>query len=158
MDAPERFHKYLDIDNSPASCWEWKGGKSWNGYGHFWLDGKTVLSHRYSYELYVGPIPVGLVMDHLCRTRDCVNPLHIEPVTPLVSARERIQGGGGGSSGAYQLAKTHCPQGHPYSGDNLVVRGGSRRCRKCISEHKKATYAHNRAFGLSVAESRGRRR
>lgn len=61
-------------------CWLWCGTVL-NGYGQFSFEGKTVKAHRHSYEALVGPIPIGLALDHLCRNRGCVNPKHLEPVT-----------------------------------------------------------------------------
>lgn len=63
-------------------CWEWQGWKSGNGYGQTKIHGKTVMVHRFVYESHFGPIPKGLVLDHLCKNRSCCNPFHLEPVTP----------------------------------------------------------------------------
>src|SRR5205807_1016167 len=65
----------------PASgCWTWGGAKR-NGYGAIFVDGRTISTHRFSYEIHHGPIPLGLTLDHLCRNRACINPDHLEPVT-----------------------------------------------------------------------------
>jgi hypothetical protein len=67
-----------------TGCWLWDGRRfSRNGYGRVWHDGKERQAHRVTYELLVGPIPQGLILDHLpkCRVRCCVNPDHLEPVT-----------------------------------------------------------------------------
>ena len=81
--APEnvldRFYSRIDRDSS--GCWLWLGPKNTKGYGHFLLDGKMVMAHRYSYESLVGVIPTGLQIDHLCFNKSCVNPKHLEPVT-----------------------------------------------------------------------------
>ena len=66
---------------SSKGCWTWTANWHNKGYGLFKSLGKTVKAHRFSYELYVGPIPEGLQIDHLCRNRTCVNPAHLEPVT-----------------------------------------------------------------------------
>lgn len=82
----ERFFNKIELIPF-HSCWEWTGGKIKNGYGHFRFgyksDGKNDirLAHRVSYELHVGLIPDGLVLDHLCRNTSCVNPRHLQPVT-----------------------------------------------------------------------------
>ena len=68
-------------------CWEWTGYLTHEGYGLYWLDGDTRGVHRIAYELLVGPIGDGLQIDHLCRTRNCVNPDHMEPITPAQQAR-----------------------------------------------------------------------
>lgn len=63
-------------------CWEWQGEILWTGYGRFSVSPKVkILAHRYAYEATNGAIPEGLVIDHLCRNRRCVNPDHLEPVT-----------------------------------------------------------------------------
>lgn len=110
-------------------CWIWTAALSY-GYGQFWLDGRTQLAHRVAYEWLVGPIPDGLEPDHLCRVRRCVNSGHLEPVT----RRENIlRGVGPATTIARHRARTHCPQGHPYSGANLYVhpKNGNRDCRAC---------------------------
>lgn len=112
------------IERLADGCWDWTGAKNTNGYGRIQVDGKTAYAHRASYEHYVGPIPDGLHLDHLCRNRSCVNPAHLEPVT----CRENIHRGQGNSS------KTHCPQGHPYSGWNLAIVNGRRICVTCRRE------------------------
>ena len=75
--APKRFFKFLLIDE----CWTWQGSGTGTGYGMFWDGKRRVLAHRWSYEYFVGEIPEGLTIDHLCRQRSCVRPSHLEPVT-----------------------------------------------------------------------------
>lgn len=68
-------------------CWVWQRGLDKYGYGHVWADGKKQKAHRFYFERERGPIPNGLQLDHLCRTRACVNPDHLEPVTNKQNAR-----------------------------------------------------------------------
>jgi hypothetical protein len=66
-----------------GGCWLWTGSRNGGGYGNYGGKG----AHRYAYELLKAPIPPGLVIDHLCRVRHCVNPDHMEPVTQSVNCR-----------------------------------------------------------------------
>lgn len=110
-------------------CWLWVHTLMRDGYGLVWMNGKTTVAHRAIYEALVGPISDGLDLDHLCRVRSCVNPEHLEPVTHAENCR---RGEGGKETGRQMASKTHCPQGHPYSGANLYVNPkGGRHCREC---------------------------
>lgn len=64
-----------------GGCWEWQGELNRNGYGRVWVNGRRLMAHRVAYQLLVGDIEPGLVLDHLCRNRRCCNPEHLEPVT-----------------------------------------------------------------------------
>lgn len=124
----------------PNGCIEWTGGLNGVGYGQFYIGKRTRggtgkgYAHRWAYEHYVGPIPAGLHLDHLCRNPKCVNPQHLEPVT----IRENLLRGIGPS--AKHATKTHCPAGHPYSGDNLYVTPSKpmRVCRECSRQRSQA--------------------
>lgn len=109
-------------------CWIWEGSTSGKGYGRFWISPRLRPAHTVAYELVVGPIPDGLEPDHLCRVRSCVNPAHVEPVTH----RENTLRADRVAMGAFNTAKTQCPQGHPYDEENtLFDRFGFRKCREC---------------------------
>ena len=108
------------------SCWEWVGGLSGSGYGRFSDGVRQIQAHRLMYELRKGPIPAGLTIDHLCRNRRCVNPDHLEPVTNKTNLLR------GMSPIARAARSPDCLNGHPLSGDNLLIDAdGCRRCRQC---------------------------
>jgi hypothetical protein len=122
--------KYCEIDAN--DCWVWTRSRT-EGYGWMWLNGRGTQVHRVTYELLVGPIPAGLVIDHLCRVRACCNPAHMEPVTRGENVLR------GETITARCAAKTHCPQGHPYDEVNTYRdRNGGRYCRRCQSLRAKA--------------------
>lgn len=113
----------------PEECWPWTGAKSDKGYGKIKLNGRRgpcVQAHRVVYEMFIGPIPEGLVLDHLCRNHGCVNPSHLEPVTDRVNI---LRGEGHAARHAQQ---TRCIHGHPFNEANTYRRpDGGRDCRTC---------------------------
>lgn len=114
------------IRDSEGGCWEWTGHVKSNGYGQVRVSGRKFNAHRFAYEALRGPIPDGLVIDHLCRRRNCVNPDHLEPVT----TRTNVLRGEGPA--ARNARRTHCMQGHRFDAVNTYVRpDGSRTCRSC---------------------------
>lgn len=110
-------------------CWEWVGAAFQNGYGAFWIDGKTTGAHRASYQIHIGEIPQGLEIDHLCKNIKCVNPKHLEVVTKSVNQRRST------SPTGLNAAKTECRNGHPYTEENtyrsLKNDRPARSCRTC---------------------------
>lgn len=124
------IERFLDkVRKVESGCWEWTGSRS-VGYGRLHIAGKSELAHRFAYEHYIGPIPEGLVIDHLCRVRHCVNPAHMEVVT---QTENKLRGTG---SPAVNAKKTHCKRGHPLTPENTYVhpRKGYRVCRQCTRE------------------------
>ena len=124
--------------NKTDSCWNWTGRTSSHGYGLFQWKLFGYYAHRISYEWATGqPFPEGLISDHLCRNRLCVNPAHIEPVTAIVNILR------GESPPARNARKTHCPKGHPLTEANLLKNstGKSKRaCRFCDILRKRREY------------------
>jgi hypothetical protein len=144
-DPAERFESYTDRDGllpphrpELGPCWEWRAGRFSSGYGAFHpCHGTTELAHRYAYESLVGTIPAGLVIDHLCRNRGCVNPDHLEAITN----EENLRRGFG-----YRLRNgmdSACIHGHEYTPDNTYTNPNDPsdiRCRECsrIRDRKRA--------------------
>lgn len=135
VDPEIRFMRF--VDKQPNGCWQWTGNVIWSGYSKFWFDGRTVAGHRWSYEHFVGPVPNGLQIDHLCRNRTCVNPGHLEAVTPRTNVLR------GNTPAAANAAKTHCPRGHAYSAENTVEYGSGRMCRTCGAERSATNRKRN---------------
>ena len=145
--APDvRF--WAKVQRRPSGCWEWAGYVDQLGYGRVCrvVDGfqRVYSAHRIAYEGAHGPISAGLVLDHLCRNRRCVNPDHLEPVTQAtnIARGEWFVG--------ENAAKTHCPEGHPYSEENTYVipATGGRMCRTCKAAGRQAERQRRRARPL----------
>ena len=126
----ERIRESTVIDGD--GCWVWQKPLQ-NGYGRMWvgsrLDGsrRFALAHDASYRASVGPVPDGMVLDHLCRNRACCNPAHLETVTQ----RENVLRGIGPS--AVNAQKTHCPHGHEFTPGNTRMNKGKRYCGECVT-------------------------
>jgi HNH endonuclease len=125
-DLPARWQAQIQI-NMRSGCWIWTGRLDKDGYARIGSRG----GHRVIYEMLAGPIPDGLVCDHVaawgCTSRACVNPAHIEPVTSVVNVLR------GTSFSAVNKRKVKCDNGHPFDGRNTYIKpNGHRDCRCCI--------------------------
>lgn len=122
-----------------TDCLLWTGAVNSRGYGCFAVNGVSQLAHRLAYEDAYGPIPEGLVIDHLCRTHNCVNPDHLEAVTHKVNRQrgERLTFGG------------VCTKGHPIRNSTDVYErtDGGRECRECQRASKRRYRAQDRLLG-----------
>ena len=144
-DVADRFWRTLrrvpDLD--PAKCWPWPGTRMAKGYGVLRRRYAKVYAHRVSYEIAYGPVPEGLVIDHICRNRLCCNPAHLEAVT----TRENAMRGAGLSVQLHNMGI--CIHGHEVSGSNVYSRlkaNGERhdRCRECILESNRKSRERRR--------------
>jgi hypothetical protein len=131
-DQLERFLAKADIpEDAENECWLWKGARNLQGYGKFAIRPKWYQAHRLSYDHFWGPIPAGMQIDHLCRNIACVNPRHLEPVTPVINQ----------SRGKRGVLHTHCANGHLLDGSNIYWnRSGkylSRDCQKCKTDARR---------------------
>ena len=137
--------KYL-VD-AASGCWNWTARLDKDGYAaQLKIGSRTdgsrtqVRPHRWVYEQLKTPIPEGLVIDHLCRNRRCLNPDHMEPVTPLENHHRGLR-----------AKATVCPKGHPIEGDNEVARSHGIRCRTCRNAwyadyHRRTGHKHSNAY------------
>jgi hypothetical protein len=147
----ERFLTRVEI--APNGCWEWKTPSSKRCYGTFHLKDKSIKAHRFSYQYFVGSIPEGLTLDHLCRNLSCVNPDHLE----LASKRTNILRGMG--IPAKNARATHCPKGHPYDLFNTynLLDDRDRNARFCKLCHREANKRYRRRLSSTIAVVEGER-
>lgn len=137
----DRFQtKYIVTD---AGCWRWTDRLNEDGYGRLLISRRTAYAHRIAYELYIGPIPIGLTIDHLCRNRACVNPGHLETVTNAEN-HARIP-----AHLRRRLPKTHCKRGHLFNEANtyhFITDGHpARQCRACKAQLAREKRRHRSA-------------
>lgn len=136
----EKFWMRVDV-KAPHECWEWKGAKRGNEvceYGSFWVGGKHMAAHRYSWMIENGPFPEGgdgrgMCVCHSCDNPLCVNPKHLFIGTHTDNMKDKISKGR-----CKNAAKTHCSKGHEYTTENTyVTKRGIRHCRQCHREYEK---------------------
>lgn len=124
------INRFFDKIKKTDSCWIWIGAQQkGSNYGHFWVNNKLIRPHRFSYEHFIGEIPEGFAIDHLCGTPLCVNPQHLEAVT---WKENNLRSSSPSSKNA---KKTHCLNGHSFNKENTYIYKGSRICKQCRREH-----------------------
>jgi len=126
----QRLGKQVLHRKRGKECWLWRGSVNNSGYGQ--TAGKMI--HRITYIMAYGPIPEEMELDHLCKTRNCYNPSHLEPVTHSENMKRSSAG-----DVIRERAKliTHCPKGHEYTEENTRISSGKRVCRQCHRERGK---------------------
>lgn len=124
-------HRFMEKVEQTPECWYWVGALADNGYGNFWDGARQEKAHRWSYvNIGGGTIPEGMVIDHICRVRDCVRPDHLRVMTRGDNVRI-----------GEKANRTHCPLGHVYNDENTYYRStGSRVCRACARIKDRARY------------------
>jgi hypothetical protein len=123
----ERVLSNLIID--PSGCLLWSGGLM-KGYGVTSSYGRPLYVHRVMYEWFIGPIPDGLEIDHVCKVKRCAAPAHLEAVTHAENMRRW--------GGRHNAIKTACPRGHAYDEANTRHAYGRRFCRRCARDRMRA--------------------
>lgn len=135
----EHFLRFVDKTDT---CWLWRGGKTIAGYGHYNGRDRQYMAHRYSYEAVRGMIPPGMHIDHLCRVPACVNPEHLEVVTPYENVMR-------GMAPRRFSDRTHCQNGHEFTPENTQVRINRRNnhsFRMCLTCHRERNMINARKY------------
>lgn len=133
---PDRF--WSKCSPCPMSgCWLWFGTASHGDYGQLKWGSGMRYAHRVAYSVLAGGVPEGLQLDHLCRVRRCVNPAHLEPVTPRVNV---LRGLSPLVTKRRHALVTYCPRGHEYTKENTMTRPSApneRSCRQCQRDRQR---------------------
>jgi|SRR3990167_1332734 len=137
---PQGFWPRVHPQPTPEGCWVWLGARGTGGYGALWDSGRRYYAHRWLFERVYGVIPPDLELDHLCRNRQCVNPIHLEMVSHLTNCQRGIQRG-------HKI--THCPKGHEYTLENTYIPK-SKACRMCRQCHTERERQRRKTIALNI--------
>jgi len=152
---PSRFWDKVSKDGpvwAGTRCWLWRGAKDRVGYGHFGAEGKSFLSHRYIYTAIYGTIPDDREIDHTCRVRSCVNPLHLDLVTHQENTRRAAPYRDYSLTRWPKAQQTHCKRGHPLTDGNLRPSCQGRQCRTCALERDRRRHQLKRTGATEHAD------
>lgn len=136
--AKQRILDRVQVVDAGHSSDCWISGRAENGKGYTKTAymGRIWYTHRLAYHLFVGSIPSGLTIDHLCRNRACCNPAHLEAVSMRINTLR------GTAPAAVHAAKTHCDRGHQFTPENTYLRRGrhgiQRSCKTCVNDRRRA--------------------
>ena len=140
---------------APSGCWEWAVARQPNGYGRVTTGGRAQLVHRVAYREFVGPIPDGMVVDHLCSNRACINPAHLR----VCSQQENLTAPHSLSPPALNARQTHCKRGHEFTPENTYTSpAGKRTCRECAAMHEAERWADPVRKARILERDRARKR
>jgi|SRR5882757_3124034 len=138
LPAYDRVMRRVERDET-SGCLLWLGYKQPKGYGIVGASisrstgakNRTALVHRVTWEHERGPIPEGLEVDHICRTRHCVEITHLQLLTPRAN-KDRADHS---ARIAALRAKTHCKRQHEFTAENTRWYKGRRQCKACFAFH-----------------------
>jgi hypothetical protein len=139
--SPVETRFWNRVIETPSGCWEWQGTRNEHGYGGVSVEGKWRKAHQVAWELTHGERPPGVGVLHTCDNPPCVNPAHLFLGTQAENVQDMIAKGRaarGSDKPRQRHTRTHCPQGHAYEGDNILVDGaGYWRCRACLRARRR---------------------
>lgn len=136
-ELPGSFVSKVIVDQD-RGCWLWQGGLGDGGYAHFKIKGRQWNGHKFSFVALGGVVLDGEQLDHLCSIKHCVNPFHLEPVTPQVNT---LRGSG---PSAVNARKAHCDHGHEFTPENTRITNKRRHCRECSRIRSRRHYYKSR--------------
>ena len=117
----ERFLEKISV--SEDGCWNWTASKHEKGYGHFFINHKTIMSHRWLYEYFHGPIKKEMDVHHICENKSCCNPTHLKAITRLQHEKQHM--------------KQYCKNGHKFTDVGYYLHNGRRNCKQCVFDRNK---------------------